>query len=118
MLFGLTNAPTTFQTLMNERPFLRQFVLVLFDDILIYNPSWTEHLCDMRLVLAALQAHRLFLKRAKCAFGITEVAYLGHFISAAGVAMDERGAGLAASQAGLRRARIPRSGRLLQAFHP
>jgi hypothetical protein len=77
---------------MNEvlRPFLQQFVLIIFDDILIYNPSWTKHLCHVRLVLATLQAHRLFLKRAMCAFGIEEVAYLGHVISAAGVAMDEQ----------------------------
>jgi hypothetical protein len=46
MSFGLTNASTTFQALMNEvlQPFLRCFVVAFFDDILIFNKSWSEHL--------------------------------------------------------------------------
>jgi hypothetical protein len=92
MLFGLTNAPATFQALMNTvlRPFLRRFVLVFFDDILIYNSSWSEHLRHVHLVLTTLQEHRLFIKKSKCAFGTRSVAYLGHVISEAGVAMDKQ----------------------------
>jgi hypothetical protein len=90
MPFGLSNAPATFQALMNDilRPFLRRFVLVFFDDILIFSPSWAENLRHVHLVLAKLQKHTLFVKKSKCAFGERSVAYLGHVISAEGVAMD------------------------------
>jgi hypothetical protein len=90
MPFGLSNAPTTFQALMNDvlSPYLRRFVLVFFDDILIYSSSWAEHLQHVAIIFNELRAHHLHLKRSKCSFGMTSVAYLGHVISAEGVAMD------------------------------
>jgi hypothetical protein len=87
MPFGLSNAPVTFQALI-LRPYLRKFVLVFFDDILIYNKTWAEHLQHISIVLHALCDHQLHLQRSKCSFGARSVAYLGHVISAAGVAMD------------------------------
>jgi hypothetical protein len=90
MAFGLCNAPATFQALMNDvlRPFLRRFVLVFFDDILIYSKTWADHPRHLRAVLDELQRHQLFVKCSKCLFGASSVAYLGHVISATGVAMD------------------------------
>jgi hypothetical protein len=56
MPFGLSNAPVTFQAITNEvmRPFLQRFVLVFFDDKLIYSNSWSEHLRHARLVFEKL----------------------------------------------------------------
>jgi hypothetical protein len=75
---------------MNDvlRPFLRHFVLVFFDDILVFSSSWAEHLHHLRLVFSVLRDHQLFLKQSKCAFGEQSVAYLGHIVSEAGVSMD------------------------------
>jgi hypothetical protein len=65
-----------------------RFVLVFFDDILIYSTSWAKHLQHIAIVFNKLRAHHLNLKRSKCSFGTPSVAYLGHVISAEGVAMD------------------------------
>lgn len=91
MPFGLSNAPATFQGLMNDlfRPYLRKFVLVFFDDILVYSKSWLEHMKHLRIVLSVLSTNRLYAKQEKCQFGVEQVNYLGHVISWAGVQVDQ-----------------------------
>lgn len=90
MPFGLTNAPSTFQSLMNEvfQDFLRKFVLVFFDDILIYSKTWDDHIKHLEVVFSILQIHQLFVRIEKCQFGQREVKYLGHVISNGGVTVD------------------------------
>ncbi|XP_068636094.1 uncharacterized mitochondrial protein AtMg00860-like [Aristolochia californica] len=77
---------------MNEvfRPFLRKYVLVFFDDILVYSKTWADHLRQLRQVFTLLRAHHLFLNHSKCDIGTSKVAYLGHVISASGVKPDYR----------------------------
>lgn len=90
MPFGLCNAPATFQSLMNQlfRRQLRRTVLVFFDDILVFSNTWDEHLLHLKEVLQILKDNKLFAKRSKCQFGQTKISYLGHIISAEGVATD------------------------------
>ena len=90
MPFGLTNTPSTFQALMNEifSNLLRRYVLVFFDNILIYSKTWPEHLIHLKEVLSILHMHQLLLRREKCQFGQKSISYLGHVISSQGVAMD------------------------------
>jgi hypothetical protein len=92
MPFGLCNAPSTFQSLVTHvfYPFLRHFVLVFFDDILIYSKTWIDHLTHVDQVLSLLSQQQLFLKKSKCAFGASKVEYLGHIVGKDGVRVDHK----------------------------
>jgi hypothetical protein len=70
--------------------FLHHFVLVYFDDILIYSKAWTTHVSHVDQVLHLLSQHQLFLKQSKCSFGASKVDYLGHIIGKDGVRVDPK----------------------------
>lgn len=83
MPFGLTNAPATFQALMNAvlGHLVRKFLLVFFDDVLIYSRNLLEYLSHLREVLHLLRERQLYAKLSKCTFAAPQLEYLGHVIS-------------------------------------
>jgi hypothetical protein len=90
MSFGLTNAPAHFTYLMNSLFMLEldKFVVVFIDDILIYSKNEEEHAKHLRIVLMRLREHQLYAKFSKCAFWLEEIQFMGHVLSAKGIAVD------------------------------
>lgn len=77
MPFGLCNAPSTFQATMNNvfQPYLRQFVIVFFDHILVFSRSLEDHLVHLRLVFQLLLDNQFYLKQSKCSFAQSSIAF-------------------------------------------
>jgi hypothetical protein len=90
MSFELVNARVHFTYLMNSMfmPELDKFVVVFINDLLIYSKSKEEHATHLRVVLTRLRAHKLYAKFSICEFWLDQVPFLGHILSAEGVAVD------------------------------
>jgi len=91
MFFGMTNSPTTFQTMMNDvfrTVIAEEIVIVYLDDILIFTKTEEKYERAVRRVLEILAEHKLFLCPEKCEFHWKQIEYLGLVILENTVAMD------------------------------
>ena len=89
--FGLTNAPASFMSIVNNifHDYSDKFVMAYLDDILIYSTTWEEHIKHIELVLSRLRANKLYGKLSKCTFGVQEIEYLGFVLKAGKIAMNQ-----------------------------
>src|SRR6478672_8697654 len=84
--------PATFQTVMNRifHPYIKKFVVVYIDDILVFSKTEAEHQAHLRIVLDLLRQERFYVCKAKSMFAQTEVRYLGHIVDCEGIRPDPK----------------------------
>jgi len=90
LCFGLTNAPATFQRVMNQifKEHIGEIVLVYLDDTLVMSRTPEEHEKHLRTVLEVLRQHKLKVKLSKCELNIPELHFHGHVVGREGVKVD------------------------------
>ena len=91
MLFGMTNSPATFQSMMDstfEDMIMAKYVIIYMDDILIFAKTQEELEKRTKAVLQRLEEHDLFLKPKKCEFNKKRIKYLGMIVEEGKLSMD------------------------------
>ena len=111
MPFGLCNAPSIFQRLMDEVLVgCEEFAKVYIDDILIVSGSWEVHVRHLRTVFGVLSEAGLTCRKSKCVFGKRRLEFLGHVVGDGVMSVPK------ARVKALEEHPVPRSRKQLRAF--
>jgi hypothetical protein len=88
----MTNARATFQTVINSilHPYIRKFVVLYIDDILIFSKTEAEHKAHVRLVLEVLKREKFLVCKAKSSSSQTQIKYSGHIVDKQGIRPDPK----------------------------
>ena len=88
--FGLTNAPASFMSIVNNifHFYSDKFIMAYLDDIMVYSTTWEELMKHLELVLSKLRVSRLYGKLSKCLFGIQEIEHLSFVLKSGKTAMN------------------------------
>lgn len=112
MPFGLKNAPSTFQRLMNKvlHEYMNKICVVYMDDILVFGTSLQEHLTNLKLIFIALRRAQLKIQIDKCDFLKKETQFLGHVLTTNGIKPDPAKVEI------IRKLKIPDSTKKIKSF--
>ncbi|KAK8949134.1 hypothetical protein KSP39_PZI005042 [Platanthera zijinensis] len=92
MPFGLSNAPSTFSRMMTHifQPYMGKFIVVYFDDILVFSTSTIDHESHLKIILSTLRSEKLFVNIKKCTFHVPSLEFLGYIVSSEGIHVDPK----------------------------
>jgi hypothetical protein len=92
MPFGIKNAPSHFQRMMDEefkRELREGWLIIYIDDIIIFSEDWQDHMNKLAIVLKRIINMNMKISMSKCQFGFAELKALGHIVSGLSIAIDK-----------------------------
>ena len=92
MPFGIKNAPSHFQRMMDiefHKELREGWLIIYIDDIIIFTKSWEDHLEKLSIVLDKVIKMNMKISMSKCQFGFQELKALGHIVSGLSIAIDK-----------------------------